>query len=163
MTRYQPLWLQAGSYAGSVDRRLLGALWPAPASSGCQVKNAVTGMSVTVDPGSVAVPTANNAGTVLSVSDALETVNLEPAPPSGTDRIDLIICRPRGNDLDGGTNDDFIFDYVKGAEAASPAAPAVPAGCVALAHVAITGGAASITAGNITDVRPWGLAVAGAN
>ena len=27
MTKYQPLWQQAGSYAASVDRGLLGALW----------------------------------------------------------------------------------------------------------------------------------------
>ena len=28
MTRYTPQWFQAGSYAASVDRRLIGALWP---------------------------------------------------------------------------------------------------------------------------------------
>ena len=28
MTRYTPQWLQAGSYAGAYDRRLIGALWP---------------------------------------------------------------------------------------------------------------------------------------
>ena len=29
MTRYAPLWQQAGSYPASVDRGLLSTLWPA--------------------------------------------------------------------------------------------------------------------------------------
>ena len=159
MTRYTPLWLQAGSYAASVDRRLVGALWPQPASSGCLV-TANVGMTVQVAPGQVAVPSQNNTGSSLCSSDAGEVVGpLAAAPSSGTNRIDLIICRPRGNDLDGGSNNDFIFDFVTGNVAASPAVPATPAGTVALAQVYVPGGSASVTAGNITDVRPQGLAI----
>ena len=160
MTRYTPLWLQAGSYAGSQDRRLINALWPAAASTGCAVTPQGSTMSVLVATGSVAVPTQNNSGSTLCVSDAIETVGpLNQAPPSGTNRIDLIICRPRGNDLDGGSNTDFIFDFVTGTPAASPAVPATPAGTVALAQISILGGSASIVAGNITDVRPGNLAI----
>ena len=159
MTRYTPLWLQAGSYAASVDRRLVGALWPQPASSGCLV-TANVGMTVQVAPGQVAVPSQNNTGSSLCSSDAGEVVGpLAAAPSSGTNRIDLIICRPRGNDLDGGSNNDFIFDFVTGNVAASPAVPATPAGTVALAQIYIPGGSASVSAGNITDVRPGGLAI----
>jgi len=82
VTRYVPQWLQSGSYAASLDRRLIGALWPAPASSGCAVTAVGTGMDVHVDPGQVAVPSANNTGTVLCTSDAIETLTLAPAPPA---------------------------------------------------------------------------------
>ena len=161
MTRYAPQWLQSGSYAASLDRRLIGALWPAPASSGCLVSAVGTGMDVHVDPGQVAVPSPNNTGTVLCTSDAVETLTLAPAPPAGTDRVDLIVCQPRSVDLDGtSSQEDFIFAIVAGAEGAPPgAAPAVPAGTVALAQVHVAGGSASLVAGNITDRRPTGLAV----
>jgi hypothetical protein len=116
-------------------------------------------MSVQAAPGDVAVPAANGTGSVLCPWDAPEVVNLNPSPPSGTNRIDLIICQSHGQDIDGGTVDDFVITFVAGTEAASPVAPAVPAGAVALAHVKINGGAASIVAGDITDTRPGSLAV----
>jgi hypothetical protein len=159
MTRYTPLWLQAGSYAASLDRRLAGALWPAPAVSGCAVTAQGGNMSLNVAAGQVAVPSQNATGTTLCSSDAVEVVTLTAAPGTNN-RIDLVTCHPRGNDLDGGANNDFIFDYVTGAVAASPAAPPVPAGQVALAQVYVGQGVAAVTAGNITDVRPAGLAVA---
>jgi len=158
MTRFTPLWLQSGSYAGSQDRRLIGALWPAPASNGCAVTQG-SAMTVNGAAGSVAVPTGNNTGSTLCASDALETVTLTAAPPSGSNRIDLIICRPRGTDLDGGANNDWIFDFVTGTAAATPTVPATPAGTVALAQIYVGGGVAAIINANITDVRPGGLAV----
>lgn len=158
MTRYVPQWLQAGSYAGSQDRRLIGALWPAAASSGCAV-SAGSAMTVNVAAGQVAVPTQNNTGTTLCSSDGVEQVTLTAAPASGTNRIDLVTCHPRGNDLDGGANTDFIFDFVTGTAAATPSIPATPAGQVALAQVYIPGGSAAVTAGNITDVRPGNLPI----
>jgi hypothetical protein len=159
LTRYAPQWLQSGSYAASQDRRLIGAVWPAPASAGCAV-TASSAMTVTVAPGQVAVPTQNNTGTTLCSSDATEAVTLTAAPSSGTNRIDVITCHPRGNDLDGGANNDFIFDFVTGTAAATPTVPATPAGQVALAQIYVPGGSAAVTAGNITDVRPGGLAIA---
>jgi hypothetical protein len=158
MTRYQPLWLQSGSYAASVDRHLVSALWPAARCDGCQVTFA-SAMSVNVAAGYVAVPTVNNSGSTLCVSDAVEQVALPPAPAAGLNRIDLITCNPRGNDLDGGQNNDFIFGSVQGAEAATPVAPATPAGRVALAQIYLVGGSAAIDPARITDVRPSGLAV----
>jgi hypothetical protein len=156
MTRFTPLWEQAGDYAASVDRRLLGALWPRPASSGGAVTPG-SGMTVSIAPGSVAVPTLNSTGSVLCVSDAVETVTLDPAPPTGNSRYDLIICQPRAADIDGGSNNDFIFDNVSGVAATSPAIPATPAGTVALARILVAGGSASIPSANITDIRPGGL------
>jgi hypothetical protein len=113
-------------------------------------------MTVNVAPGQVAVPTPNNTGSTLCTSDGVEQVTLTAASGSNP-RIDLVTCHPRGNDLDGGANTDFIFDYVTGTPAASPAVPAIPAGQVALAQILVPTGAASIIAGNITDVRPGGM------
>lgn len=160
MTRFTPQWLQAGTYAASADRRLLGALWPAAASTGCAV-SVQAGMTVNVAAGQVAVPSQNNTGSTLCSSDAVETVTLAAAPGAGTNRIDLVICQPRGNDLDGGANTDFLFTNVTGTPAASPTVPATPAGSVALAQILVPGGSASVSAGNITDVRPGGLALSG--
>lgn len=158
MTRYAPQWIQAASYGAAQDRRLIAALWPGPASSGCAVVP-VSAMTVQVQAGQVAVPTQNNSGTTLCTSDAAEQVTLTAS--AAQPRIDLITCHPRGTDLDGGTNNDFIFDFVTGTPAASPTVPATPAGQVALAQIAVGAGVASIVAGNITDVRPGGLAMPG--
>lgn len=152
MTRFSPLWLQQGSYAASVDRRLVGFGWSAAAVSGCAVTVA-SGMVVNVAPGQVAVPAANNTGAVLCSSDAVEAVTLAAAPGAGTNRYDLVVCQARGNDLDGGANNDFLFTNVTGTAAASPTVPAVPNNAVALAQIYVPGGSASVTAGNITDVR----------
>jgi hypothetical protein len=159
VTRYTPLWLQSGSYAASVDRRLIGALWPAARCDGLAVSSSGAGMGLNVAAGYCVIPAANGTGAVLCPSDATEVVTLDPAPPSGTNRIDLVICQSRGADLDGGTNNDFIFYFTKGTEAASPVAPATPPGALALAQVRVNGGAASVAAGDITDVRPASLAV----
>jgi hypothetical protein len=152
MTRYTPQWLQQGTYAASVDRRLIGALWPAAAVSGCAV-TAGSGMTVNVAAGQVAVPSQNNTGSTLCSSDAVEQVTLTAAPASGSNRYDLVVCHPRGNDLDGGANNDFVFEVVTGTAAASPSPPPVPAGQAALAQIYVPGGSASVTAGNITDRR----------
>ena len=159
MTRYVPQWLQAGSYAGSQDRRLISAIWPAAASSGCAVTSG-TGMTVNVAAGQVAVPTQNSSGSTLCSSDASEPVTIAAAPGTNS-RIDLVICQPRGNDLDGGANNDFIFTAVTGTVAASPTPPATPAGAVALAQILVPSGSATVAPANITDVRPGGLSTGG--
>jgi hypothetical protein len=135
-----------------MDRRVLQALYPNPACSGCAV-SAGSGMTVNVAAGQVAVPTANATGTLICTSDAVEPVALAAAPGTNS-RIDLVVCQARGNDLDGGANNDFIFAPVTGTVAASPVAPAVPANSVALAQIAVGTGVAAIVAGNITDARP---------
>ena len=157
MTRYTPLWEQAGSYAASVDRRLISSLWPLPASSGCALTAVAGTMQVNIAAGMVAVPSQNSTGSTLCVSDAVETVTFTAAPPSGQNRIDLITCHPRATDLDGGSNNDFIFDIVAGTPAASPVVPALPAGQVLLGQVLVPGGSAAVTQANITDLRPSGL------
>jgi len=154
MTRYTPLWEQAGSYAASVDRRLIANIWPAGACNGCALTAVASTMQINVAAGAVAVPSQNSTGSTLCVSDAVEIVTIAAAPGSGQNRIDLIICRPRANDLDGGQNNDFIFDTVTGVPAASPTVPATPPGTVLLGQVSVAGGSAAITQANIADLRP---------
>jgi hypothetical protein len=114
-------------------------------------------MVLNIAAGQVAVP-VGLLQSVLCTSTAVETVTLDPAPPSGTNRIDLVVCEARSADW-GGANEDFIFTKVNGAQASSPVAPAVPAQSVAIAQVYVAGGSASVTAANITDRRGAGLTV----
>jgi len=156
MTRYTPTWLQQGSYAASVDRRALALSFPNPTvNTGCAVSVA-SGMTLNIGAGICAIPTGNNTGTVVCASDATEQVTLAAAPASGSNRYDLVVCQARGNDLDGGANNDFLFTNVTGTAAASPSVPATPTNALSLAQVYIPGGSASVTAGNVTDVRPGG-------
>jgi len=154
MTRNTPLWEQAGSYGAALDRRLIGTLWPNPAVYGCAVSVPGGSMNMNITPGAVVAPTVNSTGSVLCYSDAIEVVTSPTAPGAGLNRYDLVVCQPRGNDLDGGTNNDFIFQVISGTAAASPAIPAVPAGAVALAQILVVGGSASLSAGNLSDRRP---------
>jgi hypothetical protein len=161
MTRYAPLWEQANTYAASLDRRAIAALAGGayPLVSGCAVTVAAGTMNMNIAAGSVIVPSQNNTGSTLCVSDAVETVTSPTAPASGTNRIDVVVCQARGNDLDGGTNNDWLFQVVAGTPAASPTVPATPAGAVAIAQITVIGGAASLAAGNLLDRRilqPWG-------
>jgi hypothetical protein len=114
-------------------------------------------MVLNIAAGQVAVP-VGLLQSVLCTSTAVETVTLDPAPPSGTNRIDLVVCTARSADW-GGANEDFVFAKVNGAQASSPVAPAVPAQSVALAQVYVAGGSAAVTAANITDRRGAGLTV----
>lgn len=161
MTRHTQLWIQAATYPASLDRQLIGAVWQAAASRGCRMSPG-GGTVLAIDPGIIVVPSANNTGSSMCVSDAIENRDLGLAPASGLVRCDLVICRPRGTDLDGGVDNDWIFDSVKGAEVASnPVVPAAPAGTVALGYVNRPGGSAAIVATDIIDQRPGGIPVSG--
>lgn len=151
MSRYTPLWLQQGSYAASVDRRLIAALWPAAAMNGGAVSPG-TAMAVNIAPGYVAIPVQSGATTALCAWDAVESVALNPAPGAGLNRIDVIYAQARGNDIDSGSNNDFIFNVLTGTAAASPVAPSpLPNNSVAVAQVFVPAQSANVTAANITQ------------
>jgi hypothetical protein len=158
MTRFAPQWLQQANYSAAVDRRLMQAIWGtgSPRTQGMLV-GAATGMQVSILQGQAVVPSPNSTGSLLCTSDATEYVGIAGAPASGSNRIDLVILQVRGNDLDGGANNDFIFTTVTGTAAASPVAPATPAGALCLAQVYVAGGSVSITTPNLTDTRPGSL------
>jgi hypothetical protein len=154
MTRYAPLWQQAGSYAATLDRSLIGALWPGGGASGGAVTASATTMQVTAAPGVVAVPLQSGQGSALCRWDANEVPTLPAAPPSGQSRIDLVIVQVRDNALDAGANNDFIVTTVTGTAAASnPAVPATPTNAAALASVLVPGAVANLSTATLTDLR----------
>jgi hypothetical protein len=158
LTRYTPLWLQAGSYPAGVDRRLINAIWPTAASKGAAVTVVAGTMTANVAPGSIAVPAANGTGSALCVWDANELVTFAPSPGSGLQRIDTVYILPRGNDLDGGSNTDFVFAVATGTPVASnPAYPPTPAGAFGFWAFVIPGAAASLDTAQSRDSRPGGL------
>jgi hypothetical protein len=118
-------------------------------------------MGLSIAPGAAAVPVGPFNG-ALCVSDAIETVTLGAAPPAGQERFDWVTVYPRGNDLDGGANNDFIFNVIAGT-AGPPTAPfpIVPAGQLGLYRIHVGGGVAAIVAGDIVDFRPRTLSSPG--
>jgi hypothetical protein len=154
MTRFTPLWVQQGNYAASVDRGLINAIWPA--QSYVRDMKPVPGgaaMVTNVGQGKAAVY-INVIASVLCYSNGLEAVT-HTAAHATLPRVDLVVVQVRANDLDGGSNNDWIVQAVAGTPAASPVAPATPAYAVAIAEVLIPAAFnAIIPAGNITDVRP---------
>jgi hypothetical protein len=160
MTRHTPMWLQEGEYAATLDRSVLGALWPTPAWTGCEITK-LTAMDISIAPGKVAVPASNATGTVLCHSDAAEVITLTQAPPAGSDRVDAIICEAHGTDLDGGAVNDFIFRAVEGVPAAAPVAPDLPPNSVRLMDITVRGGQADLANAVLTGKRTAGLAAGG--
>lgn len=155
MTRYTPLWLQAGSYPAGSDRFLMNALWPAAASSGLAVTVQPGTMTVNIAGGKIAVPVAAG-GTALCISDAVEHVTLAPAPGSGMLRWDFVIAQVRGNDIDGGANNDFLFTTVTGTPASggTEQVPTIPANAINIAAYHMVGGAAALDPAQLFDQRP---------
>ena len=154
------LWQQGGSYPAQADRQLLATLWPTGGLLGGAVTAVANAMTVTVAPGSAGVALQPGQGTALCHWDAAEPVGpLDPAPPSGESRIDLIVCQVRDPDIDGGANRDFVFAVVKGTAATTPTTPAVPQNALALCAVTVPGGAANLNSAIISP-RAGGLAVA---
>jgi hypothetical protein len=153
MARLPPLWMQNGSYAAAVDRRLIGTVWPNGGSLGHVVTVTTGTMNTSVAAGTTVVPDSRISGAAyLCSSDAPEAVAIPQAPPAGQDRIDLIVVRPRDSQY-AGADTDWIFDVVQGAPAANPVEPVAPVGTRPLASQRVVGGSASITAANLADRR----------
>ena len=153
MARLVPLWMQNGSYPSALDRRLIGAAWPAGGVSGMIPTVNVGTMNISITLGVAVVPDSRVPGAAyLCVADNFEIVPLPPAPPSGLDRIDLIVVRPRDSAYVG-SDTDWIFDVISGTPSATPGTPAVPAGTMAIVQQRVIGGTAGNTAANMIDRR----------
>jgi hypothetical protein len=156
MTRYAPLWQQAGTYPAGTDRGLLGALWPASGSTGGAATTIANTMQVSVAPGTAAVALGTaGALTQLCRWDAAEVVTLVAAPPAGSSRIDLVVLQVRDNTLDSGGNNDFIFQAIAGAGGTPGpgAVPAVPNNAYPVAQLTVPGGAANLNGVTVVDRR----------
>jgi hypothetical protein len=159
MTRFTPLWVQDGEYAASVDRRLLQALWPAGATNGMAVSPQPGTTIVNVAPGGAAVPTANETGTVLCVSDGVEQRELPDAGPTGTDRYDTVTVLPQAAGIGQVGGPDFIISHIVGDPGSPPVPPLVPIGQLGLANVYRQGGTVAIVPADIRDIRPGNLSI----
>jgi hypothetical protein len=155
MTRYQPLWQQAGSYAASQDRSLMSAIWPQNGVVGGVVSAVANTLTVSVAPGTAAVALQAGQGSALCRWDAAEVPPaLASGPATGNTRIDVIYLQVRDNAIDAGANNDFVFLVAQGVPATSnPAIPAIPANALALANVVVPALAANLNAATITDQR----------
>lgn len=153
MTRFTPLWVQQGNYAASVDRGLINAIWPRQSYVIDMKAVPATAMTTRVGQGKASV-WINVISSVLCYSNGFEDV-LHTAAHATLPRIDLVVLQVRANDLDGGANNDWLFQVVPGTPAASPVAPALPTYSMPIAEVLIPAAFnAVIPAGNITDTRP---------
>jgi len=153
MSKYLPLWQQANSYAATLDRSLIGTLYPNGGVSGAAVAAVANTMNMQAQPGTAVVPLQAGQGCVLCRWDAAgdSTVTLPAAPPSGQSRIDLYGIQVRDNQLDAGGNNDFIFTSVTGTPASSaPATPPTPTNFYVLATVLVPGAAANLNTATVT-------------
>lgn len=100
----------------------------------------------------------NTGGTYIVTLPAATNVPL--TAPASNPRIDVLCARVRDTDVDGSGVKAFELLTVDGAPAASPAAPAVPAGHLPLydIRVASSGQGGGLT---ITDRRTWTRAAGG--
>lgn len=153
MTRYTPLWQQAGTYPAAVDRGLLGTLWPSSGSTGGAPSLVANTMNVSIAAGTAAVAmTTGGALTELCRWDAPEVVTLTAAPTANS-RIDLVVLQVRDNALDGGGNNDFLFQAITGTVAASPTVPAVPANAYPICQVPVAANIPNLNGVTLTDRR----------
>jgi hypothetical protein len=154
MTRFTPLWQQGGSYAASVDRALMAALWPTSAANGPLPTTVANTMNVSIPAGFAAVALQAGANTALCRWDAAEVVTSPAAPPAGNTRIDVVVLQVRDPQLDAGVNNDFVFQVIAGtASTGTPAAPAVPANAMAICQYTVGAAVANLNGSTIIDRR----------
>jgi hypothetical protein len=173
-----PSWQQTGSYPARLDRlTIAGLLTPAasvgPIAARSGVRPAATGaamgviqrspadMLVTVNPGTVFIAAVSPVGGVyVCHNDDIFDVTIAAADPT-LPRKDLVIARVYDAVDDVGSRNEWAIEPVKGTANAVPVAPAAPAGAVVLAQITVPAGVTSIVTANITDVRPYTVALGG--
>ena len=157
MTRFTPLWQQAGSYPANYDRALLAALWPVPGAIGAKAAAVSNTMNVSIPPGTLAVPLQSGQHTALCRWDAAEVVTSPAAPAAGNSRIDIVVAQVRDPQLDAGVNNDFIFLVVAGTPTTgTPVQPATPTNAALVCSYTVPGGSANLNGVTVTDMRRGG-------
>lgn len=118
--------------------------------------NLVTGrgdsMSVTVHPFNAVL---NRYGALLIQNDGDVKVPLNAAP-SANSRIDVVYVKQHETRPPMSDDSDFpVFGVVKGTAAATPVAPSVPAGALALAQVLLPAGVSNTAAAGVTITQTY--------
>jgi hypothetical protein len=114
-------------------------------------RGAGVNMSVDVAKGTALVTGSSSLaqGIYAVTNDATQNLTIATADAVNP-RRDLVVIQVRDNTEDGGGSNDARLFVVTGTPAAAPADPAIPAGCLVLARVAVAALATSITNANIT-------------
>jgi microcystin-dependent protein len=175
VTKYQPSYMQAGTYSSQLDRMILDLLAPvAGAFTANDLKvsqHSTPNMTVDVSAGKamVAGTQAAGQGKYAIWSDALEVVsgqtgvgNFTYPGTTGQAVRHLVVAKVRDASY-GGASNDFILDGVLGtpATSGSDVAPAVPVTSLLLAEIRLVyGGGSTITNANITDKRTFVVSTA---
>lgn len=118
--------------------------------------NLVTGnsnsMSVTVHPFNAVL---NRYGALLVQNDGNASVPLSAAP-SANSRIDVVYAKQNETRSPmSDSSDNPMFGVVKGVAAATPVAPDVPAGALALAQVLLPAGVSNTAAGGVVITQTY--------
>lgn len=118
--------------------------------------NLVTGnsnsMSVTVHPFNAVL---NRAGALLIQNDGDVKVPLKAAP-SANSRIDVVYVKQHEKRPPMSDDSDFpVFGVVKGNAAATPVAPVVPSGALALAQVLLPAGVSNTAAAGVVITQTY--------
>lgn len=118
--------------------------------------NLVTGnsnsMSVTVHPFNAVL---NRYGALLVQNDGNANVPL-PAAPSANSRIDVVYMKQNETRSPmSDSSDNPTFGVAKGVAAATPVAPSVPAGALALAQVLLPAGVSNTAAGGVVITQTY--------
>jgi hypothetical protein len=146
------LYLQNGAYNALDDRFLAGLLLDAASDPLSGVGRIVSGllvsaqgtpnMTVSVSPGRAVVPTpASDGGGYAAMNDA--SLNVVVTPVSTLPRVDLILMAVDDADYSGSIYGPKIY-CLAGTAAASPVAPAQPAGTLLLATINLLANATSV-------------------
>lgn len=101
-------------------------------------------------------------GPTVGVNDATVNVTTTAAPGSNS-RIDVIWARQHHVTGDGATDTDVLYEIgvTQGTVAASPSAPAVPAGAIALYNATVTSGVTGTSGLTFTRRHAWTVANGG--
>lgn len=118
--------------------------------------NLVTGngnsMSVTVHPFNAVL---NRYGALLIQNDGNVNVPISAAP-SANSRIDVVFVKQQETRAPMSDDSDFpVFGVAKGVAAATPVAPSVPAGALALAQVLIPAGVSNTAASGVVITQTY--------
>lgn len=127
------------TYKGKIDGNF--AVLQRPSAAFSVHEQATPNMTVHVEAGAIWVP----SGPTLSEVAAQDTATI--TAPVGNPRIDRVV-------IDASTG---AVSVVSGTEAASPSAPAIPAGQVPVARLTLSVGQVAIANADITDERAPGL------
>lgn len=131
-------------------------MMPVPGILDRRHDNLVTGnsdsMSVTVHPFNAVL---NRYGALLIQNDGDVNVPLKAAP-SANSRIDVVYVKQHETRPPMSDDSDFpVFGVAQGTAAATPVAPGVPAGALALAQVLIPAGVSNTAAGGVVITQTY--------